>query len=444
MTPDAVVIGAGFAGLSAATALADQGARVLVLEARPGLGGRATSFRDPETDEKVDNGPHILVGAYQETRRFLARIGAGDRVRWQASLSVRMIDRRGDDTTLALPALPSPLHLVGGVLAWDALGWRERFSLVGLGRRLGGDGRPDETVRTWLERHGQAPRLVELFWEPLALAATNQSIDEVAAPHFLAVIGRMLGADPGAAALGLPAVPLDDLYAEPAREWLGARGGEVQTNTRATVTLERDRVCGVRAHGESIAAPIVVSAVPWHALAGLFEAPPTALADILDHAAALGSSPIVTVHLWFDRAVMDEPLVGLPGRRFQWVFNRRAIVGDGGTHVSLISSGAKALVSHANEELVAAALSELGEALPAARAAGLVRAVAVRERQSTFSLAPGAPPRPQTVTPVKGLLLAGDWTDTGLPATIESAVVSGHRAAAEVSATKGTKDTKTH
>lgn len=428
-TPDAIVVGAGFAGLSAATALAEAGARVLVLEARPGLGGRAAAFRDPETGEKVDNGPHLLVGAYTETRRFLARIGAGDRVRWQSSLSVRMIDRQGRDTTLVLPAVPSPLHLLGGVLAWDALGWRERWSLVRLGRRVADDGRAEETVRAWLARHGQAPRLVELFWEPLALAVLNQSIDDVAARHFLAVIGRMFGSEAGAAALGLPAVPLDDLYAEPARRWLTARGSEVRTGARVRLALAGDRVAGVRVDGAAIAAPVVVSAVPWHALAGLFDQPPPALAETLRHAGALGSSPIVTVHLWFDRGVVDEPLVGLPGRRFQWVFTRDAIGGDAASHVSLISSGARALVSHPNGALVAAARAELVEALPAARSATLMRAVPVRERQSTFSLAPGAPPRPPTLTPVAGLLLAGDWTDTGLPATIESAVVSGHRAA---------------
>ena len=165
----------------------------------------------------------------------------------------------------------------------------------------------------------------------------------------------------------------------------------------------------------------------------MFDAPPPQLRDTLANAAALGSLPIVTVNLWFDRPVMRDQLVGLPGRNFQWVFDRRAIVGGDASHLSLISSGAESIVSLPNDAIVALALSEVRSALPAARAATLRKSLAVREKRSTFSLAPGAPPRPQTVTAIEGFLLAGDWIDTGLPATIESAVISGHRSAAAAS-----------
>jgi len=138
----------------------------------------------------------------------------------------------------------------------------------------------------------------------------------------------------------------------------------------------------------------------------------------------------VTVNLWFDEAVMQEPLVGLPGRNFQWIFDRRAIIGGDASHLSLVSSGAEAIVALTNDELTTTALSEVREALPAARSAKLRKSLTVREKRSTFSLAPNAPPRPGTRTSVEGLLLAGDWIDTGLPATIESAVMSGHQAAA--------------
>ena len=137
----------------------------------------------------------------------------------------------------------------------------------------------------------------------------------------------------------------------------------------------------------------------------------------------------MTVNLWFDAAVMHEPLVGLPGRNFQWIFDRRAIVGGEVSHLSLISSGAETIVSQGNEELAATALREVREALPAARSATLRKSLAVREKRSTFSLAPDAPPRPHTRTAIDGFLLAGDWIETGLPATIESAVISGHVAA---------------
>jgi squalene-associated FAD-dependent desaturase len=427
---DVAVIGGGFAGLSAATALAGQGARVMVLEARPGLGGRATAFRDPETGERVDNGQHILMGCYDETLKFLRRIGAADRVTWQPGLSLAMIDGRGYRSTLQLPALPSPLHLLGGVLSWDALSWRERLSVLEIGAAIRRGARSDETVHAWLARHGQAPRLCELFWEPLALAALNQPIDRAAAPHFVVILDRMFGADPLAAALVLPAVPLDALYVAPATAWLHDKGSAVRAQSPARIIVDGDRVRGVRVRGEVLEVETVVAAVPWHAFGALFDSPPAALAATLSNAAALESSPIVTVNLWFDRPVLDGALVGLPGRAFQWVFDKRALVDGSASHLSLVSSGADAIVAMGNDELTARALAEIRDAVPAARAAVLRKASAVRERKSTFSLAPGAPARPHTATAVKGLFLAGDWIDTGLPATIESAVVSGHRAAA--------------
>jgi squalene-associated FAD-dependent desaturase len=435
---DAVVIGGGCAGLSAASALTARGARVLVLEARPGLGGRATAFTDPATGERVDNGQHILMGCYAETFAFLDRIGAADRVRWQSGLRVTMIDVAGHESTLALPSLPAPLHLLAGVLAWDALKWSERMSVLRMGRLINppegghhdGDTTRLETVRGWLKRHGQAERLCQLFWEPLALAALNQSIDQAEASAFVRVLERVFGPDPSSAALVLPAVPLDELYAEPAREWIVARGGQVRVNAPARVVVDGTRVRGVRVRDEQIDAPLVISSVPWFGLNALFDEPPPALAGTLANAAGLGSLPIVTVNLWFDEAVLDEPLIGLPGRNFQWVFDRRAIVGGDTSHLSAISSGAEALVVQSNDALVAHALGELRQAVPAARRASLRKGLAVREKRSTFSLAPGSPPRPQTTSPIDGLLLAGDWIETGLPATIESAVISGHRASA--------------
>jgi hydroxysqualene dehydroxylase len=438
MAFDAIVIGGGFAGFSAATALCDSGARVLVLEARPGLGGRATAFTDPETGERVDNGQHILMGCYDETLAFLNRIGAADRVRWQTGLRMSMIDRAGHHSVLALPALPSPLHLLAGVLAWDALSWSERISVLRIGSHLRQSAsaatplrrdRPEETVRAWLQNNGQAARLCEMFWEPLALAALNQSIDQATATSFIRVLKRVFGPDPAAAALVLPAVPLDELYAEPARQWLAERGSEVRVNAPAKLMIDGDRVRGVRVRDESIDAPVVISTVPWFGFHALFDTPPPALQETIANATALASLPIVTVNLWFDRVVMQEPLVGLPGRNFQWVFDRRTIVGGAASHLSLISSGAEAIVSKTNEELTALALSEVQSALPVTRDARLRKSLAVREKRSTFSLAPDAPPRPQTVTAIDGFLLAGDWIETGLPATIESAVLSGHRAA---------------
>lgn len=439
-TPDVIVIGAGCAGLSAATALVAEGARVLVLEARPGLGGRASTFTDPETGERVDNGQHILLGCYRETLAFLRRIGATDGLRAEDGLGVTQIDRRGVRTELWLPPLAAPFHLLAGVLAWEGLSWSERASVLrpSLAREIeraavhGPDpATAGETVRQWLAHHGQSARLTELLWEPLALAALNQPIDHAAASWFVTVLAETFGRDPDAATLLLPTRPLDAVYAEPARAWLEARGSVVRTSAPARVIVGSDgRVSGVRVRGEEIPASVVIAATGWFALPELFDPAPPVLRPVLDAARATPGSPIVTVNLWFDRPVMNGALVGLPGRTFQWVFDKRTLCGTGASHLSLVSSGAEAAAARTNEALVSVALAEVTEALPAARRARLVRATAVRERKATFSLAPGMPPRPEVTTPIDGLLLAGDWIATGLPATIESAVVAGHRAAA--------------
>lgn len=453
---DVIVIGAGCAGLSAAVRLARDGARVLVLEARGRLGGRATAFPDRETGELVDNGQHVLLGCYYETFAFLREIGAMDNVRIEPQLAVTMIDRMGQRSRLSCPSLPPPFHLIAGILDWDALMWRDRFSIVGMAgplriaqRELRGGtlkaASPGETVKDWLVRNGQTPRLCELLWEPLALAALNQPPDQAAAPLFARVLAEMFGDDPRTAAIALPTKPLHLMYAEPAREYIESHGGTVLTGAAAKVRVEGDRVVAVdapedsslRSPGSLRSFPIdrVISAVPWFALADLFGAPPPELADVIDRAGRMATSPIVTINLWFNRRIIDEPFIGLPGRTMQWVFDTRLVFGPGNdlaSHLSLVSSGAASIVALTNHELVALARQEIFEALPESRSAALVRATVVREPRATFSLAPGQPARPSTQTALRGFVLAGDWVDTGLPATIESAVRSGHRAAGAV------------
>lgn len=423
MSIDVIVIGGGFAGLSAATALAERGVRVLVLEARPTLGGRATAFTDPSTGERVDNGQHVLVGGYHETFAFLRRLNTEADVYLQPDLHIDVIDRNGVTSSLKCPPLPAPLHLLAGVIRWDGIGWRDRAALCRL-RRVD-DGPAGDTVRQWLVRHGQTPRLIELLWEPLAVAALNQSIDSASGPAFAGVLRRMFTRDRRDSALGLPLKALDDLYAIPSRDYVERAGGAVRVNAPA-----RMEGMAVRVREETLEATAVIVATAWFALPAVFPDRPPALASVLQAADATAASPIVTVNLWFDRPVTSHSFVGLPGRAMQWVFDKRAILGEATSHLSLVSSGADALVGRSNQELVDLAVGELSAALPAVREAELKRAVVVREKRATFSVAPGQPPRPRTETAVPGLFLAGDWIDTGLPATIEGAVVSGHRAAA--------------
>jgi squalene-associated FAD-dependent desaturase len=442
---DVIVIGAGFAGLSAAVRLTRGGARVLVLEARARLGGRATAFPDRETGELVDNGQHILLGCYAETFAFLHDIAALDHVRLQPQLAVTMIDRSGRPSRLVCPALPAPFHLVAGILEWDALSWTDRLSVLGMAVPLKNARRelqpgaiakaasPGETVENWLIRNGQTPRIREMLWDPLALAALNQSPQQAAAPPFARVLAEMFGADPRSAAIALPTKPLHLMYAEPARQYLEHAGGTVRTESRARIRVDDGAVVAVESEGQQWSADRVIAAVPWFAIAELFERVPRELADLLDRARRMSSSPIVTVNLWFDRPVMNEPFIGLPGRGMQWVFDKRLVLGGEASHLSLVSSGAFSSVGLTNMALVAQAHAEILDAMPEARRARLMNATVVREPRATFSLAPGQPARPATATGVRGLALAGDWIDTGLPATIESAVRSGHKAADAVS-----------
>lgn len=440
-TYDAIIIGGGFAGLTAAVELSGRGARVLLLEARPHLGGRATSFTDPQTGERVDNGQHVLLGCYHETFAFLRTIGADSYVRLQPALDVPFIDRAGHRSRLRCLPLKPPWHLLGGIAEWDALGVRDRLSALRLAapiriaqRQLHGDVRlaaasPGETVEGWLRRNGQTVRLCEMLWEPLALAALNQSTRQAAAPPFVRVLALMFGGSPTDAAIGIPARPLDEMYALPARLFIEQRGGIVRTGAAARVVCDGNHVDHVIVQNERVAAGTVIVAVPWWALADLFLSPPRPLASILRSAASTAASPIVTVNLWLDRALLDVPFLGLPGRTMQWVFDKRIAFGEDTSHLLLVSSGASGIFQRTNDELIALALDEIMEALPDARSAQVTRATVVREKRATFSLAPAQPARPSHRTGVEGLVLAGDWIDTGLPATIEGAVLSGRRAA---------------
>jgi hydroxysqualene dehydroxylase len=432
--PDVAIIGGGFAGLSAGARLAERGARVLVLDARPQLGGRATAFTDRVTGELVDNGQHVLFGCYYQTLDFLRRIGADDRVRVHGTLEVPFLDRSGRRSMLRCPPLPSPLHLLAGILDWDALPWRDRLStlrLAGPLRRARRGVLPGgQTVSEWLTANRQGGKVRQWLWEPLAIAALNQSPDEAAAAPFVRVLAEMFGPDASAAAIVLPTRPLHEMYAEPAREFITARGGEVRTSALARLVVEDGCVAAIDVRGERIPVLRAIAAVPWFALRQLFAlSVPAPMEPIVRAADAMVSKPIVTVNLWYDRPVMADAFVGLPGRTMQWVFEKRMAFGEDASHLSLVSSAADAIAGTAPEELVRLAAAEMAGALPGARRATLVRGTVIREKRATFSLAPGQPTRPATATPIRGLALAGDWIDTGLPGTIESAVVSGHEAA---------------
>lgn len=436
-TNHVVVIGAGCAGLAAGVRLASRGVRVTLIEEAPRLGGRASAFTDRESGGRLDNGQHALFGCYRETYEFLRLIGTADLAPLDSTLALTMADTRGHRFTLRCPSWPPPLHLIAGVLSWRALPLRDRFAALRLARLLRAVRRegaaavaarlaPQLTVADWLREQQQPASICDWLWHPLAFAALNQDPSVAAAQSFVRVVAELFGPSPGASSIGLPSVPLDELYAEPAARYIEAHGGSVRR--RVSARLELSMFGGphrVLAGGEVLMASAVISAVPWHAVGRLWDGPPPqSLATIVDAATRLPSAPIVTVNLWFDQPVMTERQVGLVGTAFHWAFQKKS-----SELISLVASGAESLLRQSNDDLAALAERELRACLPGAASAVCRRALVVREARATFSLAPGTPPRPATRTPVPGFFLAGDWTDTGLPGTIEGGVLSGHRAA---------------
>ncbi len=450
--PDVVVVGAGFAGLSAAVRLAVRGKAVTVIEEAPRLGGRATAFTDRETGQRLDNGQHALFGCYRETYDFLRAIGTADLAPLDPTLRLTMADASGRMATLTCPAWRPPWHLVAGLLRWKALPLRDRLaarrlaSLLSTVRREGAEAAaarvsPDLTVTDWLRQHGQPDSLCEWLWHPLAFAALNQDPGVAAAQPFVRVVGELFGSSPGSSSLGVPSVPLDELYAEPAARFIESRGGRVLRGTSALVDVDpTGREHRVYAGDEILRPGAIISAVPWHAFDRLWRYEvPERLSATADGARKMQAAPIVTVNLWFDRPVMADRQIGFVGTQFHWVFGKNKDVGclfDEGQQkdtrrlYSLVASGAEGLLRQENHELAGLAERELRACVPGATGAACVRSLVVRESRATFSLAPGAPQRPATQTSVPGIFLAGDWTDTGLPGTIEGAALSGHRAAA--------------
>jgi squalene-associated FAD-dependent desaturase len=435
----AIVMGAGFAGLAAAVELADAGFRVVVLEKAPRLGGRASSFDERATGERCDNGQHVFIAGYRNARAFLEKIGAAGDLYLQDALSVLYLARGGRSFAFrATRRLPAPFHLLAGFLKNPLIGARDR---VAMGRAASALLRMDEGAlaateplrfEEWLRTHGQTRALIDAFWEVITLATINAPCAVVSAYPILKVLrlGFLGSADAGR--LGYAAVPLGDLYVERAAAFVRARGGEVRLRSRVVKweversTTHSSLVGVILESGERLTADVYVSALPFQAARGL--AP-----DLVP--AALRPAPIVDVHVWLDREILDAPFAALLGARAaQWVWNRKRMLRAGpeaglGASLSVTISGAEEALSLPPREIEARVAADLAEFFPRMAGARVRRMVTIKEPHATLRLEPGAERlRPPARTPHANLLLAGDWTDTGLPSTIEGAVISGFRA----------------
>lgn len=427
--PRVVVVGGGLAGLSAAVALADGGARVTVLEARPLLGGRTSSFR--RGGLTVDNGQHVFLACFSAYRGFLERIGSASGVRLQPRLRVPVVAPGGRVCLLRRTRLPAPAHLLGSLLRYRHLGLGDRIAaaraaaaLRRLDPTLDGGG----TFGEWLAAHGQSPAAVAALWETIARPALNLPAERASLRLAAFVFRRGLLQERAAGDLGLPAVPLGSLHGEAAGRALARAGAEVRVGVRASGIEANDRRVTVTAAGLRLAAEAVVLAVPHDVAASLL--PPGALPDPA-RLRALGSSPIVNVHVVYDRRVTDLPLAAAVASPVQWVFDRTEPSGLGeGQYLAVSLSAADVEIDEPAAHLRRRYVAALAELFPRARDARVVDAFVTRERRATFRQTPEADRlRPGPRTGLPRLFLAGAWTDTGWPDTMEGAVRSGLAAA---------------
>ena len=435
------MIGGGLAGLSSAVALAETGHRVRLLEKRPHLGGRAASYVLPG-GEHVDNCQHVTLGCCTNLEDFYRRIGAAEKIRFFGRLLFSAPD--GQRGTMQAGALPPPLHMTVSFAMFPLLGWADKFAIA---RALlviaRSGGRPKDlsndagglTMLAWLRKHRQTDRAIGRFWDVILVSALDEQLDRIDARYGIDVFWKGFLSTRGGYRIGIPCVPLGELY-DGCKEAIGLRGGEVLLRAGARgFQVAGDQVTGVEREDGSIeTADYYIAAVPQDILPGLLPAAVVKREPVFSNLQNLRSSPITGVHLWFDRKVMSEPFLTLLDSTTQWVFNKTQLSGDGarsqGQYLQLVISASYSLVPRSRQEIIELCINELRGVLPAIRDAKLMKGTVVKETSATFSPAPASDQwRPAQKSPLTGLFLAGDWTSTGWPSTMEGAVRSGYLAA---------------
>lgn len=435
--PSAVVVGGGLAGITAALRLAEADHRVTLVETRPRLGGLAFSFRRGELT--VDNGQHVFLRCCTAYRGLIDRLGADHLVDLQPRLDVPVLgvsaDGRRTLGRLRRAALPVPLHLAGSLATYPHLSTGDRLRVVraalALQRLDLDDPALDEiSFGDWLRRQGQTPATLAAMWDLVGVATLNATADQTSLALAAMVFKTGLLSDPGASDIGMANVPLGAIHHDAALAELERAGVRVLLRARA-VELKSAEQHAVRLDGgELLTADTVVLAGAQEATAALL---PAGAIDRQERLAELGHAPILNVHVVYDRKLLRQPFFAALGSPVQWVFDRTAHSGlavPGAQYLALSQSAVQDEIELPVAELRARYLPELERLLPAAKGAEVLDFFVTRERTATFAPAPGtAPLRPRAATKVPGLLLAGSWTATGWPATMESAVRSGHAAA---------------
>jgi len=449
-----IVIGGGLAGLAAGVALAESGWRVRLFEQRPFLGGRATSYVLPD-GEHVDNCQHVTLGCCTNLADFYKRVGSADKIKFFDRLF--FLDPQGRRGEMQAGIFPAPFHMAGSFAAFRPLTLADKLSIaramLDILRTKGHPADLEEnggiSMREWLGRRGQTRGAIERFWRVVLVSALDEELDRTDARFGVDVFWKAFLSNRTGYRMGVPAVPLGNLY-DGCKFEIERRGGEV--HLRAAVRglkIENGEITAVRFdEGREEAADAYVFAVPHTALAELLPESVKQSEASLRNLDKIKVSPITGVHFWFDRRVMREPFLTLIDTTTQWIFNKTELYGDasgragktdGGQYLQLVVSASYDLLPKSRQDIIDLCLNEVRHALPAARDAQLVKATVIKEAAATFSPEPGVDRwRPKQETYVRGLFLAGDWTATGWPATMEGAVRSGYLAAEAVLGVAGT------
>jgi zeta-carotene desaturase len=435
------VLGGGLAGLSAASALADAGYHVDLFERKPYLGGRASSYELPGTGEVVDNCQHVLLGCCTNLIDFYRRLGVEQQIRWYDEITFLLPG--GRSSTLRTGALPAPFHAAPSFLGSSLLDLADKLAIaramVSLAPSLPQDDGQD--FLSWLSRRGQTQTAINRFWTPVLVSALNEELDRVSVRYAAQVFRESFLKSAPAGRMGVPAVPLSQLYGT-AADYIEARGGKV--HLRAAVDSVRADADGVLlcVAGENFRADYAILATPFGGVEKLLPDTPEAEA-LRDNLRRLESSPITGIHLWFDREITPLEHAVLLERTIQWMFHKSKILAtrqdpaQNSSYVELVVSSSKTLVDKPRGEIIELAVRELSEFFPIVREAKLTKATVIKEVHATFSPKPGSDAfRPSNHSPWPRLFLAGDWTATGWPSTMESAVRSGYGAAEALSGCK--------
>jgi squalene-associated FAD-dependent desaturase len=441
-SPSVAIVGGGLAGLSAGCALSESGYQVTIFERRPYLGGRASSYQHPGTGEIVDNCQHVLLGCCTNLINLYERTGVSDRIRWYDRLT--FLEPGGRASVIKTSFLPAPAHTAPSFLSAHCLKLRDKVAIARAMMALmpslpKDDGRP---FLEWLRRQGQTDVAIERFWKTVLVSALNEELDRVSVAYAAQVFRESFLKSPRAGRMGVPSVPLSELY-NAAGDYIRARGGEVRVRSSVDSFRATESSVELCSDGRERTFDFALLAVSFDAIHRILPTTPET-EPLRKSLQSLESSPITGIHLWFDRKVTDLDHAVLLDRTIQWMFNKSRLLGrgqDDGTYLELVVSSSKSLVEKSRPEIIELALKELAEFLPRIRGAELLKSTVIKEVNATYSPSPGVDQyRPGNATSWPCVFLAGDWTATGWPATMEGAVRSGYLAAESLARSAGQSD----